>query len=78
MGPCISPVDKAKRLGNTLFMVNEINVNGKPVAVVNTLSCGLGCGPHTFELKGGSYVYEIAGQWWLQERGREKRRVEVA
>jgi hypothetical protein len=59
-------------------MVNEINVNGRPVVVLNTLSCGPGCAPHTYALKGGSYVYEIAGQWFLQERGQFKRKVEVA
>jgi len=59
-------------------MVNAINVDGRPVEVLNTLSCGPNCTPHTYELNGGSYVYEIAGEWWLQQRGQGKRRVEVA
>jgi hypothetical protein len=60
-----------------LFMVNTLTVNGRTVAVLNTLSCGPGCQPHTYELSGGSYVYEIAGSWWLQERGQSKREVTV-
>lgn len=59
-------------------MVNEINVNGRPVVVLNTVSCGPNCTPHTYELKGGSYVYEVAGEWWLQQRGKIKYKVEVA
>lgn len=59
-------------------MVNAISINGRTVAVLNTLSSGPGCQPHTYELKGGSYVYEIAGEWFLQVRGQSKRRVEVA
>jgi hypothetical protein len=58
-------------------MVNAINVNGRPVVVLNTLSVGPNCQPHTYELKGGSYVYEVAGQWFLQERGQLRRVVEV-
>jgi hypothetical protein len=66
------------RLGYSLFMANTVTVNGQAVAVVNTLSCGPGCTPHTYELRGGSYVYEIAGIWWLQMGGQSKRQVEVA
>lgn len=61
-----------------LFMVNAIAINGRPVQVLNSLSCGPNCTPHTFELAGGAYVYEVAGAWWLQERGQFKREVAVA
>lgn len=59
-------------------MVNHITVNGSVKQVVNTLSCGPGEKPHTYELKGGSYVFEIGGVWWLAEKGQSKRNVEVA
>jgi hypothetical protein len=59
-------------------MTKSINVNGRETLVLNSLSSGPNCAPHTYELKGGSYVYEIAGAWWLQERGQFARRVEVA
>lgn len=59
-------------------MVNTINVNGRAVKVLNTLSVGPGCAPHTYELAGGSYVHEIAGQWFLQVRGQRAVAVEVA
>ena len=58
-------------------MVNEITVNGSLVQVLNTLSYGPGESVHTYELKGGSYVYEISGSWFIQERGQLKRRVEI-
>jgi hypothetical protein len=58
-------------------MTKSININGRPVVVLNTLSCGPGCEPDTYNLKGGSYVYRIAGEWWLQVRGQFKRRVIV-
>jgi len=59
-------------------MVKQITVNGAAAKVINTLSCGPGSEPHTFELSGGSYVYQIADVWWLQERGQFKRAVRVA
>jgi hypothetical protein len=59
-------------------MANTLTVNGVERTVTNTLSCGPGCEPHTYELTRGAYVYRIAGEWWLQERGQFKRRVEVA
>jgi hypothetical protein len=58
-------------------MVKSINVNGRTEVVLNTLSVGPGEQPHTYELKGGSYVYEVAGQWFLQARGQFKRAVQV-
>ncbi len=45
--------------------------------VVNTLSSGPGCTPHTYELAGGAYVYQVAGQWFLQERGQVRREVKL-
>jgi hypothetical protein len=59
-------------------MTKSININGRETVVLNSLSCGPGCTPHTYELKGGSYVYQIAGEWFLQVRGQDKRKVEVA
>lgn len=59
-------------------MTKSININGRETVVLNTLSCGPGCEPHTYELNGGSYVYRIADEWFLQVRGQFKRRVEVA
>jgi hypothetical protein len=61
-----------------IIMTNTITVNGRTEKVLNTLSSGPGQPVHTYELRGGSYVYEIAGIWWLQEAGQFKRRVEVA
>jgi hypothetical protein len=58
--------------------MNTATVNGQTVRVVNTLSSGPGQAPHTLELAGGAYVYEIAGQWFLQERGKFKVAVKVA
>jgi hypothetical protein len=58
-------------------MVNHIAVNGRSVAVLNTLSCGPGCAPSTYELAGGAYVYAVGSSWWMQERGRDKRQVVV-
>ena len=46
-------------------MPRTILVNGKPVNVTNALSSGPGETPHTYELDGGSYVYEVAGVWTL-------------
>lgn len=57
--------------------IQSITINGRPVPVLNTLSSGPNGQRHTYILSGGSYVYEIAGEWWLQERGQFKRRVEV-
>lgn len=59
-------------------MANTITVNGRTVRVLNTLSCGPGEAPHTYELKGGAYVYRVGREWWLQERGREKRPVSLS
>jgi hypothetical protein len=59
-------------------MVKQIAVNGTARTVVNTLSYGPGTVPHTYELAGGSYVYEIAGSWFLQARGQFKQNVTVA
>jgi hypothetical protein len=50
-------------------MVKHITVNGTAVQVLNSLSDGPGTDVHTFELKGGSYVYRVADVWFLQERG---------
>lgn len=58
-------------------MTKSIHINGRAAVVLNALSCGPGCTPHTYELKGGSYVYQIAGQWWLQERRATARKVAV-
>ncbi len=59
-------------------MVKHITVNGAAVQVLNTLSDGPGTDVHTFELKGGSYVYRVADTWFLQERGKFKIPVKVA
>lgn len=58
-------------------MTKTIAINGHVVTVLNRLSSGPGAEPHTYELRGGSYVYEIAGRWWLQERGQYPRLVTV-
>jgi len=58
-------------------MANTITVNGRAMQVTNTLSCGPGCTPHTYELKGGSYVYQVGREWFLQVRGQSARKVEV-
>jgi len=42
-----------------------ILVNGKSVKVTNALSSGPGEPPHTYELAGGAYVYDVAGTWTL-------------
>lgn len=46
-------------------MPDTILIDGKPWRVTNALSCGPGETPHTYELAGGAYVYEIAGTWTL-------------
>ena len=65
-------------LDTNVDMANVITVCGLERKVFNALSCGPGCVPHTYELGGGAYVYRIADDWWLQERGQFKRKVEVA
>ena len=42
-----------------------VMVDGKPWRVLDALSCGPGCVPHTYELAGGAYVFEVAGVWQL-------------
>jgi hypothetical protein len=59
-------------------MVKQITVNGVERKVTNTLSCGPGCEPHTYELTRGAYVYRVGAEWWLQERGQFKRAVTVS
>lgn len=58
-------------------MTNAIKVNGQARKVTNTLSCGPGQEPHTYELTGGAYVYSVGGTWKLQERGQFARVVSV-
>jgi hypothetical protein len=58
-------------------MVKQITVNGAARTVVNTGSYGPGLEPHTYELKGGSWVYRIADKWYLGQPGQFKRQVEV-
>lgn len=58
-------------------MTNSITVNGQARKVTNTLSCGPGQEPHTYELTGGAYVYSVGGAWKLQERGQSARAVTV-
>ncbi len=60
-----------------LDMTNAITVNGQARKVTNTLSCGPGEEPHTYELTGGAYVYRVGNDWKLQERGRFARVVRV-
>ena len=57
--------------------MRAVKVDGVPREVVNTLSSGPGAPVHTYELRGGSYVYKVGAQWWLQERGQFKRPVTV-
>jgi len=59
-------------------MAKAIAINGRTEAVMNTLSVGPGAAAHTYELAGRRYVYEVAGQWFLQEPGQLRRVVEVA
>ena len=54
-----------------------ILVDGSPRRVLNQLSSGLGCEPHTFELSDEAYVYRIGNTWKLQERGHFARPVVV-
>lgn len=46
-----------------------ILVDGAPRRVLNAFSSGPGCTPHTYDLIGREYVYEIAGEWKLQRPG---------
>ena len=55
-----------------------ITINGRQYEATNALSSGPGCEAHTYELRGGDYVYRVADTWWLQQRGQWKRAVEVA
>lgn len=59
-------------------MANTVTVNGVERKVTNTLSDGPGTAVHTYELTQGAYVYRVGREWWLQERGQFKRKVEVA
>jgi len=54
----------------------KVLVDGVAHRVLNALSGGPGCIPHTYEFSGG-YVYEIAGIWYLQLPGQFKRPVTV-
>jgi hypothetical protein len=58
-------------------MVKQITVNGQAEQVTNTLSCGPGCEPSTYELTRGAYVYAVGSSWYLQERGQFARKVAV-
>lgn len=57
--------------------MRTIKVDGRDREVFDALSCGPGCVPHTYEIRGG-YVEKIAGVWWMQEPGQFKRQVEVS
>ncbi len=46
-----------------------IKVNGVAREYVNALSCGPGCTPHTYELRGGGLVRETPVGWILEHRG---------
>lgn len=59
------------------MMIKHIAINGTAREVTNTLSCGPGCEPHTYELTYGAYVYRVGGTWLLQERGQFARQVTV-
>lgn len=54
-----------------------IEIDGRTREVLDSLSSGPGAPAHTYELRGRAYVYQIACDWWLQEPGREARRVSV-
>lgn len=55
-----------------------VSINGKPVKVFRTLSCGPECEPHTFELSNGDHCYVVAGVWKLQRRGQQAYPVAVS
>ncbi len=59
----------------TLSQSTFVRVDGRERQVTDRLSSGPGLPPTTYELRGGAYVYEIGGSWWLQERGQFKRKV---
>lgn len=50
-------------------------VNGQSMPVTNYYSSGPGAPAHEYELGAGRYLFEIAGQWYLQEPGQVKRAV---
>ncbi len=52
-----------------------IQLDGSTYQVLNTLSAGPDCEPTTYELKGGSYVYQVGGYWFLQRRGQFAQKV---
>ena len=54
----------------------KIKVNGLNKKVTDALSSGPGSKIHTYKFIGG-YVYEIAGQWFLQLPGQYKTPVNV-
>jgi hypothetical protein len=58
--------------------MKTIKINGRDEKVTNTLSCGPGEAPHTYELTRGRYVYRIADVWYLQIPGQFKILVSVA
>ena len=55
-----------------------ILVDGIVRRVVGIGSSGPGCMPHTYELAGRDYIYEVAGEWKLQRPGQFPAVVEVS
>ena len=59
-------------------MVKAITVNGIERTVVCTHSSGPGEQPHSYQIKGGAWVCRYGANWFIEEAGQFKRKVEVA